>query len=229
MSGDPYFGPELFAFLRELRQNNDRGWFQANRERYEAHVREPMLRFIAEFGPRLEAISPSLVADPRPVGGSLFRIYRDIRFSRDKSPYKTHAAAQFRHEWGRDAHTPGFYLHLEPGDIFFGCGLWHPEPEPLRRVRDAIVAHPARWQRAISGKAFTAKWMLGGESVKRAPAGYDPEHPLIEHLKRKDYTARSGFTEEEACEARFLDHVAEVSQAAGPFLRFLASALGLPW
>ena len=97
MAKRAHFGPELFRFLRELEANNRKEWFQANRGRYEEQVREPMLAFISDFGPRLRKITPYLTADPRPVGGSMFRIHRDTRFSRDKTPYKTHAAAQFRH------------------------------------------------------------------------------------------------------------------------------------
>ena len=123
----PYFTRELFRFLQDLAANNDRDWFQANRDRYEQHVRQPALRFIADFGPWVRAVSPHLVCDPRPSGGSLFRIHRDIRFSADKSPYKTHAAIQFRHEAGKDAHAPGLYLHLEPG----GCGACRRATPPI--------------------------------------------------------------------------------------------------
>src|SRR5690348_9426526 len=112
---DAYFSHDLFRFLDELRRNNRREWFEANRNRYERHVREPMLAFIAGFAPRLKSISPRLIADPHPSRGSMFRVYRDVRFSPNKSPYKTHVAARFSHVMGRDVHAPGFYLHLEPG------------------------------------------------------------------------------------------------------------------
>ena len=143
MTGQPHFAPALFAFLRELRENNNREWFQANKGRYEADVRDPLLRFIADFALPLHELSTHFVADPRPVGGSLFRIYRDVRFSKDKSPYKTQAAAHFRHERGKDVHAPGFYLHLEPDDVFAGAGIWHPDMKSLTKIRDAIVANPA--------------------------------------------------------------------------------------
>ncbi len=112
-----YFRPELFQFLRELKANNEKEWFQANKHRYESEVKEPMLRFISDFAPYLRQISRHVVADPRPVGGSMFRIYRDTRFFKDKSPYKTTAAAHFPHrDGGKDVHAPGFYLHIEPGN-----------------------------------------------------------------------------------------------------------------
>src|SRR5262249_17068758 len=108
MANGPYFTPRLFAFLRELKANNSREWFQANKARYVEDVQQPMLRFIADFAAPLARISRNLEADPRPVGGSMFRIHRDTRFARDKSPYKTHLAAHFRHRaTTKDVHGPG--------------------------------------------------------------------------------------------------------------------------
>ena len=115
--------PALFDFMRELKANNERPWFEANKARYRAEVRDPMLDFIEAFAEPLAEISPHFRADPRPNGGSLFRIYRDTRFAKDKTPYKTNVGAHFRHEAGKDAHAPGFYLHLEPGMCFAGCGV----------------------------------------------------------------------------------------------------------
>ena len=161
-------GPELFAFLRELGAHNDRAWFAANRARYDDHVRDPLLCFIADFGPRLAEISPQFVADPRPAGGSLFRIHRDTRFSRDKAPYKTNAGVQFRHAAGRDAHAPGFYLHLEAGEVFAAAGLWHPGPTELGKVRDAIVERSEEWGRLVAapavgpGSARPLPWRASG-------------------------------------------------------------------
>jgi uncharacterized protein (TIGR02453 family) len=229
MPPTPHFGKELFGFLRELKRKNDREWFAANRERYETAVRDPFLRFIGDFAAPLAALSEHFVADPRPVGGSFFRIHRDTRFSQDKTPYKTHAAAQFRHEAGKDVHAPGFYLHLEPGQVFAGVGLWRPEAEPLRRVRDAIVEQPAAWKRAVQGKAFRARWELGGESLVRPPQGYDREHPLIEDLKRKDFVAMASFTEADACSARFEGELARAYREARALMAFLTAALGLPF
>src|SRR5919108_6356028 len=142
---DREFGPELFSFLRDLKEHNDRDWFNANKDRYENDLLEPALAFIEDFGLRLPAISPYLVADARRQGGSLFRIYRDTRFSKDKSPYKTHAGIYFRHELAKSAHAPGFYLHLEPGQVFLGAGIWRPDTEPLAQIRTAIAEDPDRW------------------------------------------------------------------------------------
>jgi uncharacterized protein (TIGR02453 family) len=230
MAGEAYFSPELFAFLTELRMNNNRGWFLANKDRYETVVRAPFLQFIADFGPLLRTISRHFVADPRTTGGSLFRIYRDARFSKDKSPYKTHAAAHFPHgATSRDVHAPGFYLHLEPDNCFAAAGLWHPDALLLGRVRDAIVTHSARWKRANSAKTFTSRFAAWGEKLKRAPSGYDPQHPCIDDLKRKDFVSIAQFTDGEACTPDFIDWFTESCRIAAPLMRFLTEAVGLPW
>jgi uncharacterized protein (TIGR02453 family) len=229
MGQTAYFGPDLFKFLRQLKKNNERAWFQANKGRYESAVRDPMLRFITDFGAPLSRISKHFKADPRPAGGSLFRIYRDTRFSRDKSPYKIMAASHFRHEAAGDVHAPGFYLHLEPGDVFAAAGIWHPDPETLVRVRQAIVSHPEKWKRAISGKAFKRTWEFWGETLKRPPAGVDPAHPFIEDLKRKDFVVTTPFSEEEACRHGFMERVAGAYRTAAPLVKFLVEALGLEY
>src|ERR1700751_2919089 len=133
-----YFSPELFRFLTRLKRNNDRDWFLAHKDEFENNVRQPALQFITDFGGPLSQITPYLMADPRPSRGSLFRIYRDTRFSSDKRPYKTHVAMRFSHR-GKDVHSPGFYLHLETGGCFAASGLWHPEPATLLKVRTAVV------------------------------------------------------------------------------------------
>ena len=229
MTDKAYISPELFTFFRELKANNNREWFQAHKRRYEAQVRAPLLRFIADFGLRLAELSPHYLADARPVGGSLFRINRDIRFSKDKSPYKTAAGLQFRHESGKDVHAPGFYLHLEPGSVFAGVGLWQPEAKALAKIREAIVADPARWQQASAAEEFRAVYQLGGESLQRPPKGYDPEHPLIEDLKRKDFIASVAFSEADVCAPDFIDRYSELCRQAAPFMAFLTTVLGLAW
>jgi uncharacterized protein (TIGR02453 family) len=229
MPASPHFSRDLIKFLKDLRANNNREWFQANKHRYEKDVRDPLLRFVADFGPRLEKISSHFVADARPMGGSLFRIYRDTRFSRDKSPYKTAAALHFRHEKAKDVHAPGFYLHLEPGNVFAGVGIWHPDGTALAKIRGTIVEKPAKWKRAKSAKSFTAVYELSGESLKRAPKGYDPDHPLIEDLKRKDFVAFTQFKEADLFRADFLGEYAKTARAAKPFMEFLTQAVGLRW
>jgi uncharacterized protein (TIGR02453 family) len=159
----------------------------------------------------------------------MFRVYRDVRFSPDKRPYKTHLAARFPHAMGRERPAPGFYIHLAPGEVFFGAGIWHPEAPALGRIRDFIVKHPARWKRARNDRAFSAHWTLEGDALSRAPRGYDPDHPLIEDLRRKDFTAYRRLSEADACSAAFLDRYAAACTAAAPLMRFLTAALDLPF
>src|SRR5262245_35205556 len=223
------FSPALFTYLRDLKKNNDRDWFKANKARYNEALLEPALAFIEDFEPHLHAISPHFVADPRPVGGPLFRIYRDTRFSKDKSPYKTHTGIHFRHELAKSAHAPGFYLHLEPSQVFLGAGIWRPDTEPLAQIRTAIAEDPDRWTRTTRAKQFAGRYELGGDSLKRAPAGFDPEHPLIDELKRKDFIAVRTLTDKDACTSGFLEETAGNFAAAGPLVHLLCDATGVPF
>ena len=228
MAPRPAFTPALFDFLEELRLHNDRDWFNRNRGRWLQDVRDPMLRFIAEFAPALKRIAPRLVADPRPVGGSLFRINRDTRFAADKTPYKTNAAAHFRHEAGRDVHGPAFYLSLSPEEVDVGGGIWHPEAPALKAIRDAIVASPAGWRRA-TGTPAMKKLEWWGESLSRTPRGYPKDHPLDEALRHKDFAAGLTLTPKDAVTPRFPERCAEIYRALSPTMAFLAKAAGLPW
>ncbi len=220
------FGPELFRFLRDLKASNTREWFAQNKERYEDAVRGPALDFVADVAQHLERVSPHFVADPRPSGGSLFRIHRDTRFAKDKSPYKTYVGIQFRHELGRDAHAPGFYLHLEPNAVFVGAGIWHPDQATLARIREAVADDPKAWR---AGKRFGERFKLAGESLKRAPAGFDPAHPLIEDLKRKDFIGVASLTEKDVCAVGFVEDFAATCRDASPLVRFLCAVLDVPY
>jgi uncharacterized protein (TIGR02453 family) len=226
--GHGHITPELFAFLSELAENNDRTWFQANRSRYEEAVREPLRAFIRDIEAPLESISPHVVADDRKSGGSLFRIHRDTRFSKDKSPYKTWAAVQFRHEAGKDAHAPGFYLHLAPGNVLMGAGCWHPARDALESIRDAIAESPDHWFEARDA-ARTAGFEFEGESLKRPPRGYAPDHPAINDLKRKDFIAVRNLSEETSLEPDFVTAYGAMCSEAEPLMRFLTSAIGVRW
>ena len=224
-----HFSPELFKFLRELKRHNDREWFQEHKWRYQKFVRDPFLRFIEDFGPRLRAISPHFIADSKPAGGSLLRIYRDMRFRKGQAPYQTMAAARFPHRAWKDVRAPGLYLHLAPKQCFFGAGLWHPDPDTRASVCEAIVRDPLKWKSATTGRAFKTRWELSGDSMKRMPSGYDPGHPFARDLMRKDFIAVTYFTDGQVCASDFLDQVTKVSRAAAPFLEILTRALGLPW
>jgi uncharacterized protein (TIGR02453 family) len=223
------FPDGLFTFLRDLAAHNERAWFNGNKDRYREVLLEPSLDFVEAFGPRLRKISRHLVADPRPVGGSLFRIYRDTRFSPDKSPYKTHVGIHFRHASAKDVHAPGFYLHLEPKEIFAAAGIYRPDTATANRVRDTIARTGAAWRRAAHGKPFTGTWRLGGDALKRAPSGVAADHPLIEDLKRKDFIGTATLTRKDVTSDRFLARFGTMCAAGAPLMRFLCDALDLPF
>jgi uncharacterized protein (TIGR02453 family) len=228
-AAEPAFEPELFSFLADLRANNNRDWFAANKERYEGAVLAPALAFIEDFAPHLARISGHLRADPRPSGGSLFRIYRDTRFSKDKTPYKTSVGVHFRHELANDVHAPGFYLHLEPGAVFAGGGVWRPDTKTTTAIREAIAGDPLGWRRATRSKRFASRLELAGVTLKRPPLGFDPAHPLIDDLRRKDFFGSTSLTEQDACSAGLIETYAEICQAARPLMQFLCKALELPF
>lgn len=218
-----HFSPQLFRFLKDLKANNDRDWFQANRDRYEDYLKEAGAAFIRDASAPLARISKHFVADPK---RSLFRIYRDTRFSPDKSPYKTHMGVQFRHAAGKDAHAPGFYLHLEPGGCFVGMGLWRPEAKVAGQIRDAIVSDPTFWKRATRGKSFRELLSMDGESLKRPPRGYPASHPLVTDLMRKDFVAMAPLTQKAVTSPELMDLVMKRFGAGKPFMRFLCRAVG---
>ncbi|HEY6333559.1 MAG TPA: TIGR02453 family protein [Blastocatellia bacterium] len=225
MKKEPHFSRGFFKFLSELAANNNRDWFLENKDRYEKVVREPAMRFVSDVGPHLEKISTHYVADPRPTGGSLMRIYRDIRFSKDKTPYKTNVAMYFRYAApGSEDAGPGLYLHLSPTDCFAGGGFWHPGPETLKQVRNAIIARPKDWKKVVDKVEVQA-----GEHLKRPPAGMNVDHPFIEDLKKKDFIASARFTQARVCSADFITEFAKACKSMAPLLKFLGTAKGLPW
>jgi len=217
---------DFFGFLKELEKHNNREWFTKNKGRYEGSVQAPSLRFIRDAGTRLKEISPYLVADPKPFGGSMMRIYRDVRFSRDKSPYRTTVGIHFSHRGtrGKAQHLPGLFLHLESGENRAYSGVWQPDPPILKRIRDRIVDEPEAWRRVARGKI-----QLEGESFKRPPVGYAPDHPFIQDLVRKDFVASVGFRDAEVTSPDFLDTFFDAGKAMDPLNRFLADAIELPW
>ena len=216
-----FFRPELFEFLRQLRRHNNREWFAKNKARYHEAILEPALLFIGSFAPHLAKLSPFFVADPRPTRGSLFRIYRDTRFSPDKRPFKTHVGIRFSHSSGKDAHAPVFYLHLEPENCFAAAGVWHPDNRALTRIRTAIVEQPEQWAKV------RRKVELEGDSLTRPPRGFNPKHPLIEDIKRKDFVASIAFTERQVCGPAFMGDFAAACRTMMPLVEFTTKALGL--
>jgi len=217
------FTQDTFRFLKDLNKNNDREWFAANKKRYEEHLKDPALRIISAFAPELKTISPHFMATPR----SLFRIYRDTRFAKDKTPYKTHVGLHFRHDRSKDAHAPGFYLHVEPGSSFLGVGIWHPDGPALRAIREHIVEEPVAWKRASRAKAFQATFELAGDRLKRPPKDFDPDHPLIEDLKWKDYIGIAELRDSFVTDPKLPKALGKTFKAGTPFMRFLCDALSV--
>lgn len=215
----------LLHFLEELTKNNNKKWFDANRDRYESEVRKPALEFIAAMQGPLKKLSPHFVAVPKKVGGSLMRVHRDIRFSKDKTPYKTNVGIQFRHEAGKDVHAPGFYFHIDTEQVFLGAGIWHPDATALRAIRHWIDEYPADWKRATRGKAFASKFHLAGDTLQRPPRGYGIDHALIEDLKRKDFIAVAELDHDILFDKAIVKKVSEQLKPTRPLMRFLCEAV----
>jgi uncharacterized protein (TIGR02453 family) len=220
--GKAYYTAELFVFLKQIKRNNRRDWFLKNRDRYEELVRQPSLRLITDLGFRMRGISPWIVVNAKPNGGSLMRVYRDIRFSPDKSPYKTHVGMSFHHAGSNeDIHGPGYYLHLDARASFVAAGTWRPDRRSLAKIRDAIAWKADEWKKAKRGL------QLGGESLTRAPRGYSDDHPMIADLKRTDFIASLEFADAQVCGTRFLAEVTTACKKLAPLVGFLARAQGL--
>jgi uncharacterized protein (TIGR02453 family) len=223
------FPPATVAFLMELRANNNRDWFGRNKERYERDVLEVALDFIQSMQEPLTQMAPHFTAIPKRMGGSLMRVYRDIRFSRDKAPYKTNIGIQFRHERAKDVHAPGYYLHIDPDQVFLGVGMWRPESKALNAVRTRISEEPDEWAGVKGDQSFRRHFDLGGEALTRPPRGFDKDHPMIEDLKRKDFIAIKEMSVDEASRPRFQQKVETAFEAATPFMGFLCSAVDVPF
>ncbi len=223
------FNEETIAFLRELKANNNRDWFNENKPRYEELVLDVALNFIQSMHDPLLKFAPHFTAVPKRMGGSLMRVYRDTRFSKNKTPYKTNIGIQFRHEQAKDVHAPGFYVHIDPDSVFLGAGMWRPAPEALLGIRKRITHKQAEWLRVCAEPKFKRQFSLGGEKLTRPPRGFDKEHPLIEDIKRKDFIAVKNLTLEHALQPKFQQQVETASKAATPYMRFLCKAVGVPY
>ena len=213
-------------FLKQLQANNNRDLFNENKQRYEDNVRMPALALIEAIGPHItEKLSPHFVAIPKKVGGSLMRVYRDIRFSKNKTPYKTNIGVQFRHELGKDVHAPGFYLHIEPDNCFLGSGIWRPESLFLNKIREFIVDNPRSWTKLMSDQTFSSQWTLIGGTLIRPPKGFGKEHPLMTDLKRKDFIAHKSFSNQLINSESFVDFMIASYQECDAYMAYLCMAL----
>lgn len=226
------FGPEAFRFLRGLARNNCKPWFEAHRASYEAELRAPMRALVEELDVRLARVAPEIVGDPR---RSLFRIHRDIRFSRDKSPYKTNAGCWLYHRdagraVGQEAAegSAGFYFHFEPGNCFVAGGLWMPPRTSLARIRDAIAQAPSALADLESAPRFRRRFgRLDREaSLSRVPRGFDPAHRAAEWLRLQSFTAGAAIDDAVAGSRRLVDHLTRDFERLAPLVRWLNGALG---
>ena len=228
-SGYASFTPHTISFLKQLKKNNNRDWFNENKTRYEENVLDVALNFIQSMHDPLLEFAPHFTAIPKRMGGSLMRVYRDTRFSKNKTPYKTNIGIQFRHEQAKDVHSPGYYVHIDPGEVFLGVGMWRPAPEALAGIRQRISDKPTEWQRASGDNSFKRQFRLGGEILTRPPRGYDKDHPMIEDLKRKDFIAVRTMSVDEALQPRFQQKVENAFKVATPYMTFLCKAVGVPF
>jgi uncharacterized protein (TIGR02453 family) len=226
--GENMFTRDTFAFLRDLAANNNKTWFEENKPRYEAALLDPALDFIEAMRFELPAFAPHFIAVPKKVGGSLMRIYRDTRFSKDKTPYKINIGLQFQHELGKDVHAPGFYAHVEPGECFLAAGCWRPDPDALGMIRDYVAKEPRKWAAACQ-KSCAKDWALWGEKVTRAPRGYAADHPAIEDIKRRDFVLLSPLTQKDVTGKNFAQLAAKRFSESAPFMAFLCQAVNIQY
>ena len=223
-----YFSDASFKFLRALARNNSREWFHAHKADYEAHVRAPFQRLLTDLQPVLAEVSPHYRAEPKTVGGSLFRIQRDTRFANDKSPYKPWQGARLFHERGRQVEAPSFYLHLQPQGCFVGAGLWHPQPDTLRRMRHFILDNPGSWKAAAHGGAFRKRYDLDtSEMLVRMPRGFPPEFEFADDLRRKNFVAVRALEDDLMTGPRLLATLGRDLAGLAPFTDYLCAALDL--
>jgi uncharacterized protein (TIGR02453 family) len=232
-SATTFFTSASLRFLRGLARNNRRDWFEAHRGDYETSVLFPMREFVEEMDVRLARLAPEMVGEPK---RSIFRIYRDVRFSKNKSPYKTHAACWFyhrdaSHRVGQESHGggAGFYFHLQPGGSLDAGGLWMPPREALGKLRDAMAAKPALFNRVVTAPAVVRRFgELDTEAVlKRVPRGYAPDHAAAKWLRYQSFSLGRLLTDSQVTSARLPSLVAEDFAGMLPLVRWINAALGL--
>ena len=218
------FPKEGLDFLRRLKKNNNRPWFLKHKEEYEELVRFPMQCLIAALAVHLADDAREIEFNPK---RSIFRIYRDVRFSKNKAPYKTNIAASFAMRAVKGPpETPGLYVGIEPGEIFIGGGLYMPGGDQIKAIRRSIATHPDEYFAVVKSKRFIKRFGgIMGEKLARAPLGYPPDHPLIEHLKHKQFFVGVELPEKACLSKKFLDTVADVFSETMPLVRWLAKAI----
>ena len=223
-----YFSDASFKFLRGLARHNEREWFQAHKAEYDEHVRGPFQLLLTDLQPVLAGVSEHYRSEPKTVGGSLFRIQRDTRFANDKTPYKTWQGARLFHERGRQVEAPSFYLHLQPGNCFIASGLWHPEPDSLRRIRHFILDNPGSWKAAAHEPKFRRRFDLDeDEMLVRMPRGFPDDFEFAHDLRRKNFVALRAIGDEAMTGPRLLKTLETDLSGLAPFTDYLCAALDL--
>lgn len=219
----------LFTFLRALKKNNDRDWFAEHKDQYQQNVLGPAVELVARLEKPLARCAPMLHVVPKAHNGSVMRIYRDTRFSKEKVPYKTNVGISFRHQAGKDVHAPGVYIHLDPDECFVGAGSWRPESSVLASIRSSIDADPKAWKKARDNRAFRQHFDFVGESLKTAPRDYPKDHPMIDDLRRKDFIAIAPISQAEMTGDGIVDLIVSRVKQAKPLMRFLCDAIDVPY
>ncbi len=211
-------------FLKKLKRNNNRPWFQSHKDEYEQHVKFPMQCLIATLGQKMSDIAPEIEFNPKK---SIFRIYRDVRFGKNKAPYKTNIAASFNFRRKKSpTETPGLYVGIEPGQIFVGGGLYMPAGDQLKAIRRSMVDDPERFLTVVETPRFKGQFgEIEGEKLQKAPLGFPKEHPMIEHLKHKQFFVGKVYDDDACLKPRFANVVASVFEDCMPLVRWLAKSI----
>jgi uncharacterized protein (TIGR02453 family) len=213
------FPRESLSFLRSLRRNNNREWFQDHKTIYETALKQPMCELVEAVGAAFETFAPEMVASPK---ASVSRIYRDTRFSKNKSPYKTHVAAVFPRK-GLDKHRgAAFYLHISPEELLIGGGVYMPVPEDLHAIRSHIAENSRSFSAIVRATKFRKLFgTLGGEQLSRVPRGFSADHPAADYLRHKQYLAARSMKPEVATTSELYNVVIETFRGMLPLVRFL--------
>jgi uncharacterized protein (TIGR02453 family) len=218
----PRFTPKSLSFLRSLKRNNDREWFRARKDQYEVHLKAPMIAMIEQLAIDFQEFAPELVASPK----GIYRIYRDTRFSDDKTPLKTNIAASF--PWrGLPRHQgAGLYFELAPGWVWVGGGMYKPDTSQLAAVREHIADNYQHLRAIVESPGFTKTvGGLTGERLQRVPRGYDTSHPAAEFLRHRQFLAAREFPAALACDPKFYTTLLGVFRQVAPLVRFLNEPL----
>lgn len=219
----------FFDFLRRLSRNNDRDWFQKHKSEFQVAVQSPAVELVRHIEGPLHKIAPFIEPVVKPNGGSVMRIYRDTRFSKDKTPYKNHVGISLKHAAGKQSGAPELYLHLSPNESFLAGGCWRPARQPLAAIRSFIDSHPKQWSKATASKLFRHDFHLGGESLKTSPRDYPADHGMIDEIKRIDFVAVAPLSVDEIVSPDFVAHTIKRFRKLRPMMECLCESIGVPY